>query len=61
VVADRLGGRRIAAAAIGLWSIMQMVTGLAGSYVSMLLMRIGLGIGIGEAPTNAAVSRTLRD
>src|ERR1700744_2925727 len=59
VVADRLGARKIAAAAIGLWSIMQMLTGVAGSYLSMLLMRIGLGIG--EAPTNSAVSRTLRD
>jgi MFS family permease len=59
VLADRLGGRKIAALAIGVWSVMQMLTGLAGSYVTILLVRIGLGIG--EAPTNGAVSRTLRD
>jgi len=59
VVADRLGGRKIAAAAITLWSVMQMLTGLVSSYATMLAVRIGLGIG--EAPTNAAVSRTLRD
>ncbi len=59
VLADRLGGRKIAALAIGVWSVMQMLTGLAGSYVTMLLVRIGLGIG--EAPTNGAASRTLRD
>jgi MFS family permease len=59
VLADRLGGRKIAALAIGVWSVMQMLTGLANSYLTMLLVRIGLGIG--EAPTNGAVSRTLRD
>ena len=59
VLADRVGGRKIAALAIGVWSVMQMLTGLAGSYATMLLVRIGLGIG--EAPTNGAVSRTLRD
>lgn len=58
-LADRLGGRRIAALAIGVWSVMQMLTGLANSYLAMLLVRIGLGVG--EAPTNGAVSRTLRD
>ncbi|HVY14011.1 MAG TPA: MFS transporter [Rhodopila sp.] len=59
VLADRLGGRKIAALAIGVWSVMQMLTGLVGSYATMLAVRIGLGIG--EAPTNGAVSRTLRD
>ena len=59
VLADRLGGRKIAALAIGVWSVMQMLTGLVGSYLTMLLVRIGLGIG--EAPTNGAASRTLRD
>ncbi len=39
--------------------VMQMLTGMVSTYVTMLVVRIFLGIG--EAPTNAAVSRTLRD
>jgi MFS family permease len=59
VAADRLGVRRMAALAIGVWSVMQMLTGLATGFISLLLVRIGLGIG--ESPTNGTASRTVRE
>jgi MFS family permease len=59
IAADRLGSRRIVALAIGVWSVMQMVTGFVTGFVSLLIARIGLGIG--ESPTNGAASRTVRE
>jgi ACS family glucarate transporter-like MFS transporter len=41
---DRLGSRRTAAWAMGLWSVFQMCTGLALGLTSMIFTRLGLGV-----------------
>ncbi|HEX3952093.1 MAG TPA: MFS transporter [Stellaceae bacterium] len=45
---DRFGPHNVAAVGTAVWSIAQMLTGAAGSFVTMLLTRLGLGVG--EAP-----------
>jgi MFS family permease len=45
---DRFGPHNIAAIATAVWSVAQMLTGAVGSFFTMLLTRLGLGIG--EAP-----------
>ncbi len=45
---DRWGTPVVASVATAVWSAAQMLTGAAGSFVAMLLTRLGLGIG--EAP-----------
>ncbi len=45
---DRFGAHNIAAVATAVWSVAQMLTGAAVSFFTMLLTRLGLGIG--EAP-----------
>ncbi|MBV9824560.1 MAG: MFS transporter [Alphaproteobacteria bacterium] len=45
---DRFGPHNVAAIGTTIWSIAQMLTGAAGSFLTMLLTRLGLGIG--EAP-----------
>ena len=45
---DRFGPHNIAAVATAVWSVAQMLTGATVSFFTMLLTRLGLGIG--EAP-----------
>jgi len=45
---DRFGPHNVAAIATAVWSVAQMLTGAVGSFFTMLLTRLGLGIG--EAP-----------
>ena len=45
---DRFGPHNIAAIATAVWSVAQMLTGAAVNFATMLLTRLGLGIG--EAP-----------
>jgi ACS family glucarate transporter-like MFS transporter len=45
---DRFGPHHIAAIATAIWSVAQMLTGAAVNFATMLLTRLGLGIG--EAP-----------
>lgn len=56
VAATRINHRNLIASTIGLWSVMTLLTGLAQSYVQLLLTRIGIGIGeAGALPTSHAV------
>lgn len=53
-----LPGRRkaIVAGALGFWSFMTVLTGFAGSYLHLLLARIGVGVGeAGAAPPSHAM------
>jgi MFS family permease len=45
---DRWGSHLVATVATAVWSAAQMLTGAAGNFVMMLIMRLGLGVG--EAP-----------
>ena len=45
---DRFGPHNVAAIATAVWSVAQMLTGAAVSFFTMLLTRLGLGVG--EAP-----------
>jgi MFS family permease len=45
---DRFGPHNVAAIATAVWSVAQMLTGAVGSFFTMLLTRLGLGVG--EAP-----------
>jgi MFS family permease len=45
---DRWGTHVIAPLAVAVWSTAQMATGMVGNFATMLIVR--LGIGIGEAP-----------
>jgi ACS family glucarate transporter-like MFS transporter len=45
---DRFGPHNVAAIATAVWSVAQMLTGAVGSFFTMLLTRLGLGIG--QAP-----------
>ena len=45
---DRFGPHNVAAIATAVWSVAQAATGAAGSFFTMLLTRLGLGVG--EAP-----------
>jgi ACS family glucarate transporter-like MFS transporter len=55
---DRWGAHVVAGVATALWSLAQMTTGAAVGVVSMLLTRLGLGIG--EAPFAPIVYRSVR-
>jgi predicted MFS family arabinose efflux permease len=57
-LADRANRRNIIAVAIGLWSAMTMMCGLASSFPALLLARLGVGIGEagGSAPAYSLVS-----
>jgi predicted MFS family arabinose efflux permease len=44
-LADRYNRRNIIAVAVGLWSVMTAVCGLATGFVSLFLARIGVGVG----------------
>jgi MFS family permease len=56
---DRLGAHRMAAIGATVWSIAQMLSGTAVGFASMLLTRLGLGVG--EAPTFPVSYRAVRD
>jgi MFS family permease len=55
---DRWGGHVVASAATIVWSAAQMATGAAVGVVSLLLARLGLGVG--EAPFSPVVYRAVR-
>ena len=55
---DRWGAHLVAGVATAVWSVAQMATGAAGGMVTMLLTRLGLGIG--EAPFAPIVYRSVR-
>lgn len=44
-VAERWGAHRVLAASVALWSLATLLTGLAGSFIVLLALRILLGIG----------------
>jgi MFS family permease len=56
---DSLGPHRMAAIGATVWSIAQMLSGAATGFVTMLLTRLGLGVG--EAPTFPVSYRSVRD
>src|SRR5580693_7469018 len=45
---DRWGAHVVASVATAVWSAAQMATGVVGSFIAMLMVRLGLGVG--EAP-----------
>jgi len=47
IIADRWGRQRIIAFVVSLWSVATTLTGVAGSYLSLLLTRLGVGVGQG--------------
>ena len=56
--ADRSNRRNIVAMAIGLWSLMTAISGLAQNYTQLLAARIGVGVGEagGSPPSHSIVS-----
>ena len=56
--ADHSSRRNIVSLAVGTWSLMTALSGLASSYVHLLLARIGVGIGEagGTPPTHSMIS-----
>jgi ACS family D-galactonate transporter-like MFS transporter len=54
-LADRVGAKKVLAAAVLWWSGFTALTGLAGSYTALALARIGLGVG--EGPSFPAALR----
>jgi ACS family glucarate transporter-like MFS transporter len=55
---DRWGAHVMASVATAVWSAAQMATGLASSFATMLLTRLGLGVG--EAPFAPVTYRSVR-
>ena len=55
---DRWGAHVMASVATAVWSVAQMATGLASSFATMLLTRLGLGVG--EAPFAPVTYRSVR-
>ncbi|HEY0796095.1 MAG TPA: MFS transporter, partial [Acidisarcina sp.] len=56
---DRLGTRLILGAAMGVWSLAQMATGLVRNFGSFVMLRVGLGLG--EAPFMPAGVKAVND
>jgi MFS family permease len=56
---DSLGAHRVAAMCATIWSVAQILTGVAAGFASMLLTRLGLGVG--EAPVSPISYRSVRD
>ncbi len=56
--ADKANRKNIVAMSLGLWSIMTAVSGLARSFVHLLLARVGVGVGEagGSPPAHAMIS-----
>lgn len=55
---DRWGAHVMATIATAVWSLAQMATGVAGGFASMLLTRLGLGVG--EAPFAPVTYQSVR-
>jgi len=57
-LADKSNRRNIVAISLGLWSIMTGVSGLAKTFVHLLLARVGVGVGEagGSPPAHAMIS-----
>ena len=57
-LADRYNRRNIIVAAVGLWSAMTALCGLAGSFTSLFIARMGVGVGEagGQPPAYSLVS-----
>src|SRR6516164_9143940 len=50
--ADNGNRKNIVAGSLGLWSIMTAISGYAGNFIQLLLVRIGVGVGqAGESPS----------
>lgn len=58
-LADRSNRRNIIAAGIALWSVMTAACGLAGSYATLFLAR--MGVGVGEATLSPSAFSMLSD
>ncbi len=56
---DRVGAYRVAAVGATVWSISQMLTGAMSNFGTMLLTRLGLGVG--EAPWSPVSYRCVQD
>ena len=55
-LADRHNRRTIVASCLGLWSLMTALCGMAGSFFTLLLARLGVGVGeAGGAPPSYAL------
>ncbi len=59
IITDRLGSRVTIAAAMGLWSISQMCSGLAPGLSTLILARLGLGAF--ESAVNPCANRVIRE
>ena len=57
-LADRLGARRVLAGAVIVWSIVAAAHGLAGTFLSLVLLRVALGLT--ESPTFPAATQAIR-
>jgi predicted MFS family arabinose efflux permease len=56
VLADRSNRRNLLAVSVALWSLMTACSGLARSYLTLLLSRIGVGVGeAGGTPASSAL------
>lgn len=44
-LAERIGAQRVLAAGVALWAVATLLTGLAGDFLSLLLLRLMLGLG----------------
>jgi ACS family glucarate transporter-like MFS transporter len=56
---DSFGAHRMAAIGAAVWSVAQMLSGAATGFATLLLTRLGLGVG--EAPTFPVSYRSVRD
>ena len=59
MVVDRLGTRTVNAAGMGLWSAATLLTGMAGSFATLVAARIVMGVG--ESTTYPAAGRVIRE
>ncbi len=57
-LADRSNRRNIVAGALAIWSVMTAITGYAQSFIHMLLIRVGVGVGEagGSPPSHSIIS-----
>ena len=58
-IADRYNRRNLIVAGVAIWSVMTAGCGLAGSYVTLFLAR--MGVGVGEATLSPAAYSMLSD
>lgn len=63
MLADRAGRRPVIAWGLAAWSTVTLLTGMAGTFVHLLVARIALGIGeaSGMAPTSALIAETFAE